>query len=353
MTRRYLFLCPDRKSASGGIAVIYDMVALLNRAGRDAAVVHNGPTAGYPDYPTEVPAFFTDRIRKAEWRWMGPRQKMNRIGQWTSERMRPGRLRPVDPRPGDVIVTPEFMLAETLEAFGGWPIAVLVQNPFEVMVAHDRAVSRGFDPAAGVMAWCGIADVCQRHLDILGARNVLYFPVSMKPQEFPFRAEKADLVTYMPRKRPWEARIVDRALRARGALGRYRLEALDGIPRAQVAEKLGESRIFISLLKEEALGFPAAEAMAAGCIVVGFDGLGCAEYFDATTGVPVTEGDVAGLVTAVEAVIAEYDRDPARLDAMRRRASETVNARYGPEAFETGVTAAWQEIEAILDRASG
>lgn len=353
MTRRYLFLCPDRTSASGGIAVIYDMVALLTRTGRAAAVVHNGPMAGYPDHPEAVPTFFTDRIRKAEWRWMGPRQKVDRIGQWAGERMRPARLRPVDPRPGDVIVAPEFMLAETLEAFAGWPIVVLVQNPFEMMVAHDRAVTRGFDPAAAVMAWCHIADVCQRHLEMLGARNVLYFPVSMKPHEFPFRAEKADLITYMPRKRPREARIIDRALRVHGALGGYRLEAMDGLPRAKIAEKLGESRIFISLLKEEALGFPAAEAMAAGCIVVGFDGLGCAEYFDDTTGVPVTEGDVAGLVAAVEAVIAEHGRDPVRLDDLRRRASETVNARYSVEAFERGVMAAWQQIERGLDGGRG
>ena len=62
--------------------------------------------------------------------------------------------------------------------------------------------------------------------------------------------------------------------------------------------------------------------------------LGGAEFFSTrTTGVPVEEGDVAALVVAVEQVIEEYAREPARLDAIRRHASEVVNARYSVEAF--------------------
>jgi hypothetical protein len=353
MTRRYLFLCPDRTSASGGVAVIYDTVALLNRAGRTAAVVHNSPEAGYPDHPETVPAVFTRKMRQAEWPWIGRRGKL----EWTVEALarlgRTRRLAPLSLQPGDVIVTPEYMLAEALAAFEGWPIVVYVQNPFGLMMAHDRAIERGFDPSGEVVFWLGMSEVCRSHMDILGARNTAFFPVSMKPQDFPFRDAKSDLITFMPRKRPWEARVIARALQARGRLGRYRLEALDGMSRATVAERIAESRIFISLLKEESLGFPAAEAMAAGCIVVGFDGLGGAEFFDETTGLPVAEGDVAGVVTAVEAVIEEYARDPTRLDAMRRHASERVNARYNTAAFEAGVLEAWQQLETTLEASRG
>jgi len=349
MTHRYLFLCPDRTSASGGIAVIYDTVVLLNRAGYDAAIVHNGPSAGYPDYPFDIPAFYTRRMHQAEWHWIGPRKKLRSITHRVTNLIRPRRLRPLKLRPTDVIVTPEFMLPEALTAFGAHPVAVFVQNPFAMMRAHDRAVARGLDPSGQVLFWLSIADVCGRHLDMLGARNVTYLPVSMKPEDFPFKARKQDLITYMPRKRPWEARIIDHALRSRGRLGSYRLEALDGIPRAEVARKLGESRIFISLLKTEALGFPAAEAMASGAIVVGFDGLGCAEYFDDSTGIPVTEGDVAGVVAAVERVIADYAVDPDPFDAMRSRAAQRVREKYSVERFEKGIREAWARLEAVLE----
>jgi hypothetical protein len=313
MTRRYLFLCPDRTSASGGVAVIYDTVALLNRAGRTAAVVHNSPEAGYPDHPRPCPPSSPGRCARPNGHgsggaanWNGPSRALARLG-------RTRRLAPLSLQPGDVIVTPEYMLAEALAAFEGWPSVVYVQNPFGLMMAHDRAIERGFDPSGEVVFWLGMSEVCRSHMDILGARNTAFFPVSMKPQDFPFRDAKSDLITFMPRKRPWEARVIARALQARGRLGRYRLEGLDGMSRATVAERIAESRIFISLLKEESLGFPAAEAMAAGCIVVGFDGLGGAEFFDETTGLPVAEGDVAGVVTAVEAVIENTRATPRGL----------------------------------------
>jgi hypothetical protein len=346
MTTRYLFLCPDSKSASGGIAVIYDVVSLLNGAGYDAAIVHNAPSAGYPDYPTPVPAFYTRRMRDVYWRYSGLKTKFRLMWErWTSGKRQ---LKPITFLPSDVIVAPEFQLAEAIEAFDGWPIVVFVQNPFSLMASYHRASQRGFVPQRSVKFWLGIADVCRTHLSILGLEPSAFFPVSMKPHEFPFQQEKQKLITYMPRKRPIEAMLISEALKRRGNLQGYQIEALDNIPRSAVAEKLKDSRIFISLLHQEALGFPAAEAMAAGCIVVGYDGLGTAEYFDSTVGVPVTEGDVAGLVEAIERIIAQYETNPAPFEAMRKKAAVRVTQLYSMIAFEDGLIKAWEQLHKSL-----
>lgn len=346
MAIRYLFLCPDAKSASGGIAVFYDVVALLNRSGYDAAIVHNGPNAGYPDHPETVPVFYTRRLWRQYWRYSGPidRLKMARERLAFGER----RLQPIKLQPDDVIIAPEFQLAEVIEAFGDLPIAVFVQNPFSLMSSYWKATQRGLAPRKRVRFWLGIADVCRAHMSVLGLEPSAFFPVSMKPYEFSFRQEKLRLITYMPRKRPMEAALIVEALNRRGKLQGYKIEALDNIPRKEVASKLQQSRIFISLLHEEALGFPAAEAMAAGCIVVGFDGLGGAEYFDASVGIPVTEGDVASLIQSVERVVDEYEKDPARFDSMRQAASIRVNDRYSIAAFEAGALAAWKNLELVM-----
>ncbi|MGQ3100392.1 MAG: glycosyltransferase [Sphingopyxis solisilvae] len=240
-------------------------------------------------------------------------------------------------------------MAEAIEAFDGMNIAVFVQNPFSLMTSCHRALERGFNPKTHVRFWFGIADVCRSHLSVLGLEPSAIFPVTMKPQEFPFQTCKEKLITYMPRKRPWEAALIADALGRRNKLLGYRIEALENMPRAEVARKLSSTRIFISLLKHEALGFPAAEAMAAGCIVVGFDGLGTAEYFDKDVGVPVTEGDVAALVTAVEQTVNEYEADPTRLDIMRLKASQRVNNRYSVSAFQIGVLDAWNQFNDTLD----
>lgn len=343
MSTRYLFLCPDINSASGGVAVIYDMVSLLNRAGYEAAVLHNSPSAGYPDYPHAVPAYYTRRLWRTHWRYAGLRGKLAMARKRFTARK--ARLRPLSIRPTDVIIVPEYLLAEAIEAFYSWPLVVFVQNPFALMRAYKKALQRGNDPSESISFWLGMSDVCRSHMTMLNCAPSAYFPVSMKPHEFPFKYEKQPLITYMPRKRLMEAEIIVEALERRGKVSGYRIEALDNISRAEVAAKLAHSLVFVSLLQHESLGFPAAEAMASGCVVVGFDGLGGAEFFDNTTGVPVTEGDVAGVVEAVEQVVREYEKDPVNLDALRKHASQVVNKRYSTDAFEAGAIAAWAKVD--------
>jgi hypothetical protein len=346
MTRRFLFLCPDRRSASGGIAVIYDAVVTLRRAGHEAAIVHNAPGAGYPDYDDVPPLFHTYACRRVQMRHYGMgRTRLRHEMSLIRDRMRGGALPALDLRRDDVIVAPEFMMAEAMEAFPDPDLGVRVQNPFCFMEAHLRGLERGLDIRDRAAWLIGIADICMRQFDLLDLKRVFYMPVSMKPEEFPFRADKRKLITYMPRKRPVEARLIDRLLRDRGRVAGYEILALDGIPRAEVSRKLQESLVFISLLKAEALGFPAAEAMAAGCVTIGFTGLGGDEYFDAASGVPVPEGDLAGLIHAVEASVAEYEADPARLDALRRHASGMINDRYSSARFETALLRIWSEID--------
>ena len=164
---RYLFLCTDRATASGGIAVIYDMVALLNDRGYEAAVVHNSPTARYPDHPREVPAYCTRLVSRTYWRHAGLRAKLSTLRPRPRGRG-PRAFRPLELRPTDVIVVPEFQLAEAIEAFGGTRFVVLVQNPFGLMSAYRRAVERGLSPHRSVRYWLSIADVCERHIEILG-----------------------------------------------------------------------------------------------------------------------------------------------------------------------------------------
>lgn len=88
--------------------------------------------------------------------------------------------------------------------------------------------------------------------------------------------------------------------------------------------------------------------MAVGCIVVGYTGLGGREYFDETTGIPVTEDDRFGLVQALEQAVAEYEIAPHRRNALRQHAAREIRARYNPESFDRGLPAAWEEIEARL-----
>ncbi len=347
---RYLFLCPDSRSASGGVAVIYNTVKVLIDAGYDAQLVHNAPDAGHPDYLIDIPICYTPQVHKIARRWAGRRHRL--MGALTDlmPKARPAKALPLlQLAPSDVIVVPEFLTAEALLAFPDNRVIVYAQNPFAYLRSHARAVEAGVDPVARVSWFLGISDVNRDAYDLVGASPTSYFTVNPELQLFPFQKDKKPLISYMPRKRPEEAVFIDRALCRRGLIGDYDLVAIDGMTRAEVAEVLKDTRIFISLLRTEALGFPAAEAMAAGCITVGYTGLGTREYFDETTGIEVTEGDTFGVVKAVEAAVAEYAQSPDRLDAMRAHASKRIHDNYNATTFQTQLRAAWQEIDQTLN----
>ncbi|MGR3311720.1 glycosyltransferase family 4 protein [Roseovarius indicus] len=349
MSPRYLFTCPDSPKPSGGVAVVYQTAELLAEAGYETGLVHNSPGACHPDYAVTVPNYYTRAIARVMARYSGRLGRLRALANRLPSGASAKRGKALDLRPDDVIVMGEWQMPDVMEAFPRHRKIVYVQNPFAHVDAHARALGRGLDPVAQIDHYIGISDANMNVFDLLGLDRVSYFPVAPKLDLFPYRETKKKLVTYMPRKRPQEALVVDNALRARGRLKGYDLVAIDGVPPAKVAELLGDSLIFISFLKQEALGFPAAEAMSAGCITVGFTGFGTEEYFTPDTGVPTPEGDLPALVQATESVIAEYESSPARLDALRKDASAFVRDRYAPERFRKGLLEAWKQIETALE----
>lgn len=345
MSRRYLFLCPDSQKASGGIAVIYDIVTVLQRARFEAFVLHNAPKARYPNHPESPPRFYTHVWKQTLLRHAGRRHRFwAKLHMWR-ESLRGGDNPPIQLRETDLLVVPEYMIAEAMEAFPETELAVLLQNPFSFQRAFLTGLKRGYDIRSRARIFLGVSRICMDQFDLLGIAGGHYLPVSMQPEAFPFQAEKEPLITYMPYKRRDEARLVAAALDGRPELVGYRLEAIDNLPREEVSERLQRSRFFLSLQKHESIGFPAAEAMAAGCIVVGYTGLGGREYFDTTTGIPVTEDDTAGLVAALLATVREHAKDPAKFEALRRHASAEINRRYAHDQFEDALLRIWREID--------
>jgi glycosyltransferase involved in cell wall biosynthesis len=246
----------------------------------------------------------------------------------------------------DVLVVPEFWVAEAAEAFPRQRKILFVQNSFSLFRSHARAEERGFDPRARVVGAIGISDTCIDALSLLDYDPIFRCPVAPNLSLFPYAERKVPKIGYMPRKRPLEAKIVMSALERRGRLGHHELVRIDGMAQPQVAEALRECLIFVSFMKTEALGFPAMEAMSAGCIVVGFTGLGTEEYFTPETGIPVPEGDLVKLVETIEDTISAYVRDPVPFDQMRAHASQMIAERYGSGVFENTLRDTWEALAA-------
>lgn len=327
------------------MAVLFDIAAILRDAGLDAQPLYCERNGHYPATPHVFEdALYSTALDLKEFGYT-PRSWWPFTALSVALNTLPGgRNRKIRLAPDDVVIVPELFLHLAVAALPDNPKIIFSQNSFGYLSSFERAVSAGYDTHRNVIGNFAISDSCIAAMEMVGAQNIFRVPVCPNFDLFRYTEEKKRKISYMPRKRAEEARLIDRTLRRRGNIKDYELVAIDGMSQARVAQELGESRFFISLMRREALGFPAMEAMASGAVVIGYTGFGTREYFDTGTGVPVAEDDTAGIVDQVERAVASYDEDPAPWEAIRQKANARIRERYAPEVFQNSLLRAMSTL---------
>jgi Glycosyl transferases group 1 len=179
----------------------------------------------------------------------------------------------------DLLVLPEVPLIPGRDPAPGARKVIFNQNHFYTYATWDAPMSGypGWVPAPAVWS------VSQESVAVLSALHpelsVHLVPPPVDPGVFRPGPAKAG-VALLPKKRPHEAALLQRLLEAdtRTAAG---VRVLADLPRAAVAEALAESAVFVALSHTDGFGLPVAEALMAGCLVVGYDGGGGVELFEA------------------------------------------------------------------------
>lgn len=157
-------------------------------------------------------------------------------------------------------------------------------------------------------------------------------------------ADKQVNVVLMPRKRPGDVRLIRKAFERRWPQYlRYPWFGCDGESERAVAGKLGRASVFLSLSRREGLGLPPLEAMASGCLVAGFTGLGGRDYATPDNGFWADEEDVFGAADAVGQALRTLLTEPRRAAAMRAAGLATA-ARYSFDAMREDLKAFWSRV---------
>jgi glycosyltransferase involved in cell wall biosynthesis len=297
-------ICPDWDKPAGGLRKQYRAVDVLNEAGLSAAVVHRRPGFRCTWFEHDTRVVSAGDIAVAE---------------------------------GDVIAVPEIYGPSILELPAGVRQVIFNQGAY---LALDTLVSGGAGAAAPYLDNPDLAAVVVVSDD--SARVVRYafpnVPVhrihhGIDPAiHHPPAAAPRRRIAYMTRRRSHEAALVLRLLELRGVLDGWEVVAIHGKTELEVAEILRSSQIFLSFSQLEGFGLPPLEALACGCLVVGFDGFGGRELFQPPFATSIEDGDVVAYAQAVEDVIRRIDADP---DAMRQAAA--AGAAFALERYSRAV----------------
>jgi len=296
VTSTAFFVCPDFNHPSGGTRVIYRFVDTLNSAGVKSAVVH--------------------KSRNFRCSWFENSTKLVSGRDVTFEK-------------GDLLVVPEWYRTRIPLLAPGLPHLIFNQNAYETFAG--LTFHRGDVATVVSQDTLGIVAISQNNLEYLKltfpSLPVHMITLAIDTELFrPTPNGKRRIIAFMPRKRLKELNQVLHILDRRGILGGWELQPIIGVSEKEVARILSEAGVFLAFNEREGIALPSLEAMASGCLTVGFHGGSGFEYMRPQISFPIPDGEIASFVLAIETVLKRWG--DADLADMANRAVDFVRGTY-------------------------
>lgn len=274
MAHQIIYAAPDVTHPSGGMRVFYRHVELLTRAGYHAAIWHSSNDVSLDWFATDAPT----------------------VNGLT-----------LDLDETDMLVIPEGSVLANDDPAPGCRKIIFNQNHYFTFNSADVLNYPQWSPPPGVWVVSHVSyRIVSRLRQSLGFCIIERIPCAIDTRLFRPAARRHRKVVWMPRKRPYEAELINALLLADNRIKDVTFVPLDGLNEEETARELGGASVFVALGRDEGFGLPVAEALAAGCAVVGYPAGGGAELFDGPGTYAVQDSDILALVECVVALL----RDP-------------------------------------------
>ncbi len=303
LMERIFYYCSANPTPTGGNKITYRHVEILCDLGFDAAVVH--PKAG----------FRYDSINHAS--------PVVALGDMRLTRR-------------DVLVFPEDAGPNVRKFAPAVRKVLFNQNAyhsFRGFADREGALPPYRDPV--FVATLVVSEDNRRYLEYafpgLQCRRI-HISLDFKRFSLVPASQKHNHIAFMTRKNGADVAQVLQILRSRNVLQNWKLTPIENQDEAGVARIMGEAKIFLAFGHPEGISLSNLEAMARGCRVIGYSGMGCREYFADDLCVEVPMGDIIAFVRVVEAEIARFDAGSTTLLESLGTAARYVQEHYSPEA---------------------
>lgn len=252
MKKRILYIAPSTEKPSGGAKALYDHVKILNNNGFNAFIVHNQSNYSYSwSHHRDIPTIYAT-----------PK---------------------LDIRDDDTVVISEENLRFLKQAA---PIKarkiVFCQNHFYIFKTLKFEEYSNFLSVDNIIASSNqIKNFYEQTLQI---PDIPLIPYSIPHEKF-YPEPKKLIISYMPRKRPLESDSIKNLFKITSKNNTlFTWKEIDMLDEESTASIMRESAIFLSLSRLEGFGLPPLEAMACGCLIVGFHGWGGLDFANKSNG---------------------------------------------------------------------
>lgn len=337
------FLTPDYSTASGGVRVIYRHVDILNSHGIPAFVLHrkHGHRARWFENNTSV-CYWDQSL------WRRASSKLRRLSQ--PDRPQEIFLRDASSPvigPTDFLVLPEIYGPEMTKIGPGIPKVILNQGCYLTFQGYSVDNTTFPSPYAhedikGILI--NSEDGLYYLKYVFPSQQATRFHISIDPNLFAYSPHKKRQICFTSRKNELIARQVVNILKTRDALRGFEFKSFNNLPQPEVAKLMQESALFLSFGQYEGFGLPPAEAMACGCVVIGFHAGGGREFMKKEFSFPIPQGEVLDYARTVEEIIGAYDSQQPRFMAMGKAASDYIHSTYTPHREIEDIVGFWRKL---------
>ena len=331
--RFWLILHPDINRPIGGVKQMHRLSECIARSGRDSCLIQ--------DTEKFHPSWFSSSVSTiSQSSWVNLRNT--------------GQLQPQT----DVLVAPETYASVVFSYARDLPIVLFNQNgsyTFGLPASNqfykpDSVITAYKDPRIKQILCVSRHDF-EMLVNGLGLgpdrvtciRNGLEGDLSFSMPSNPFR------VAVMPRKNSRDLSIVKSLLSQQPWMSNWQIVEISSKPHSEVLSILRDCTLFLSFGHPEGFGLPVAEAMACGCAVVGYSGLGGRELFHVAsqfnTAVEVAYGDWYGFVRGLSQFNQQIVDDLPGFVQRLSRTSMAIRQLYSHEKMYSSVLDALARIE--------
>lgn len=283
---RFFFICyPDTNHTIGGVKQIYRQVELLNKLNINAFVLQERPGFRVNWFSNSAPVTDIQAYLQSP-----PNSKT------------------------DWLVLPETWVTNIPTFFSGFRKIIFNQNAYytfgldgvvdsNILNLYHHPDVRAIvtvseDNRQFLVQGCGLPAE-KIFLLINGIDGAMFYPPERKLRR----------VVFLARKHVTHARTVQLMAAQHHFLKAYPFLELPRLSHEELARELREALVFLSCGHPEGFGLPLAEAIACGCITVGYHGLGGRD-FSLPALHQVEFGDINGFISTLTRVIRSFEADP-------------------------------------------